>query len=211
MKLKYPFHIKNWERFQHFNNRRPPWIKLYRDLLDDIEWHQLNAVASKVLVMLWLMASETDGYLPDIKTISFRLRMSEQEISEAILQLNHWVEAVDIGAISSRHQDDPLEREVETETETELEKEGEGRTYAYKGGFVKNVTEKSMQELQAICPHMTRADILHELSRCDQYYTEQGITTKSWWFKTTSWFARINTKKTERYSTKTDPAYRGVL
>ena len=49
--------IKNWSQFQHFKDRRPPWIKLYRDILDDIEWHELDAKSAKVLVMLWLIAS----------------------------------------------------------------------------------------------------------------------------------------------------------
>jgi hypothetical protein len=29
--------IKNWAQFQHFKDRKPPWVKLYRDLLDDME------------------------------------------------------------------------------------------------------------------------------------------------------------------------------
>ncbi len=28
------YRIKNWDKFQHFKNRRPPWIKLHREILD---------------------------------------------------------------------------------------------------------------------------------------------------------------------------------
>jgi hypothetical protein len=30
--------IKNWDRFQHYKDRDPPWIKLYRDLLSAESW-----------------------------------------------------------------------------------------------------------------------------------------------------------------------------
>ena len=110
--------IKNWSKFQHFKDRRPPWIKLYRDILDDIDWHQLDPLASKVLVMCWLIASEYDGQLPDMKTLAFRLRMSEKQTSECVSKLSHWLDQDDIDVISDRYQDDAPETERETETET---------------------------------------------------------------------------------------------
>lgn len=110
--------IKNWTKFQHFKDRRPPWIKLYRDLLDDLEWHQLDPQAAKTLVMLWLIASESDGNLPEIKTLAFRLRMLEKDVLTCVNKLSHWLDQVDIKPISQRYQDDL----PETETETEIEK-----------------------------------------------------------------------------------------
>jgi hypothetical protein len=120
--------IKNWSKFQHFKDRRPPWIKLYRDLLDDMEWHTLDPVASKVLVSLWLIASEDenqDGGLPDIKTLAWRLRMTEKQVLEQVSKLSHWLNQDDIKAISSKYQDDlpETEREKETKKETKAEKE----------------------------------------------------------------------------------------
>ena len=111
--------IKNWSQFQHFKDRRPPWIKLYREILDDIEWHELDPKSAKVLVMIWLIASEFDGFLPDTKKLAFRLRMTEKDTEVSLIKLSHWLEHDDINEISSRHQDDLLE----TETETEIEKE----------------------------------------------------------------------------------------
>ncbi len=75
-----PMRIKNWLRFQHFKDRKPPWIKLYREILDDLEWHRLSGDAAKSLVMIWLISSESDGYIPDAKTLAFRLRTSERQI-----------------------------------------------------------------------------------------------------------------------------------
>jgi hypothetical protein len=120
--------IKNWSKFQHFKDRRPPWIKLYRDLLDDMEWNTLDPVASKVLVSLWLIASEDenqDGGLPDIKTLAWRLRMTEKQVLEQISKLSHWLNQDDIKAISSKYQDDlpETEKEIETKKESKVEKE----------------------------------------------------------------------------------------
>lgn len=116
------YQIKNWKKFQHFKDRRPPWVKLYRDLLDDFNWHNLSGDAAKSLTMLWLIASETDGYLPDIKTISFRLRLSQEKTKQIINELNQWIIEDDINVISDEYQDDTPETETYRE---EREKEAE--------------------------------------------------------------------------------------
>lgn len=115
--------IKNWTKFQHFKDRRPPWVKLYRDILDDLEWHELDPLAAKVLVMLWLIASENDGRIPDNKTLAFRLRLTELKTKEIIIKLSHWLEQDDINAISEQYQCDRPERETETETKKETKRE----------------------------------------------------------------------------------------
>ena len=117
--------IKNWRKFQHFKNRRPPWVKLYRELLDDPEWHDLDPAAAKFLVTLWLLASEDEkqeGRLPDPKTIAFRLRLTEKEVKQRLAQVSNWLDQDDITTISPRYQDGPPETETETETEGETEK-----------------------------------------------------------------------------------------
>jgi hypothetical protein len=114
--------IRNWKKFQHFKDRKPPWVKLYRDILDDLDWHELDATASKVLIMCWLIASEDDGRLPPVKTLAFRLRMSEKQTNDCLNKLSHWLEQDDISVISDRYQSDSLETETETETETKKEK-----------------------------------------------------------------------------------------
>jgi hypothetical protein len=114
--------IRNWKKFQHFKDRKPPWVKLYRDILDDLDWHELDATASKVLIMCWLIASEDDGRLPPAKTLAFRLRMSEKQTIDCLNKLSHWLEQDDISVISDRYQSDSLETETETETETKKDK-----------------------------------------------------------------------------------------
>lgn len=122
--------IKDWNKFQHFKDRTPPWIKLYRDILDDPDWHDLDGDSAKVLVMLWLIASEDDshnGILPDARRLAFRLRIKESELEQHLTKLSHYLIRDDINAISPRYQVDAPERAGE-ETETERERETEGET-----------------------------------------------------------------------------------
>ena len=118
--------IKNWSQFQHFKDRKPPWVKLYRDILDDIDWHELDPLSSKVLVMCWLIASENDGYLPKAKTLAFRLRITEKQTTDCLNKLKHWLEQDDINSISSQYQEISVaEVSDHQEAETEREKERE--------------------------------------------------------------------------------------
>jgi hypothetical protein len=77
---------KNWNEFQHYKDRSPGWIKLYKTLLDDIEFNQLDAFACKVLVLFWLIASEhEDGWIVyNPNKIAFRMRLSTVDVAEAL-------------------------------------------------------------------------------------------------------------------------------
>lgn len=113
--------IKGWSKFQHYKagERKPTWIKLHRSILDDMEWHDLDPSAAKTLVMLWLIASESDGMLPDIKKLAFRLRMTEQRVNDAVAKLSHWLEQDASNLLADGYQNSSLEEEGETEEEKE--------------------------------------------------------------------------------------------
>jgi hypothetical protein len=49
-------YVRNWERFQHYKTRRPPWIKMYVDLLGNDEWLSLRPSDVKLLCALWMLA-----------------------------------------------------------------------------------------------------------------------------------------------------------
>ena len=56
--------IKNWEKYQHYHDRNPPWIKLYHSLLDDYEYCCLQDASKLLLISLFLLASRTDNKIP---------------------------------------------------------------------------------------------------------------------------------------------------
>jgi hypothetical protein len=113
--------IKGWRKFQHYKHRDPPWIRLYRSLLNDRQWHNLSGDDAKALVMIWLIVSETEGELPKNEDLAFRLRLPEKQISKLLERLSHWLEHDASGALADCYQDAPPETETEAETEAETE------------------------------------------------------------------------------------------
>lgn len=81
------YRIVNFCKFQNFHDRKPPWIKLYRDLLDNMDWFMLSPIASKSLINLWLLGSESFGNLPDDFEIGFRLRLNQKELELVMKEL----------------------------------------------------------------------------------------------------------------------------
>lgn len=80
------FTVKNWNEFQHYKDRAPPWVKLHKGLLDDFDYQCLPIASRALAPMLWLLASENmEGIIDcDTKRLAFRLRTSEQEIKEGL-------------------------------------------------------------------------------------------------------------------------------
>jgi hypothetical protein len=63
--------VKNWERFQHYKDRRPPWIKYHVELLDDHELQLLTPETRLTYSLLLLVAARTDNNIPsDLEYIS---------------------------------------------------------------------------------------------------------------------------------------------
>ena len=111
--------VKNWENFQHYKTGRgaPPWIKLYRGLLNDKEWFSLEPAAAKFLISVWILAAETDGELPDMDTIAFRLRCDSKMIAKHIKACSHWIIDDSNDMLATCYQDATPETETETETD----------------------------------------------------------------------------------------------
>lgn len=80
--------IKNFDRFQQYKDRRPPWIKLHVSVLDDYEFITLSDIAKAHLMLLWALASQTDNKIPyDLAWITQRIgARSPVDIEELILR-----------------------------------------------------------------------------------------------------------------------------
>jgi AraC-like DNA-binding protein len=118
-------HVKNWGSFQHYKDRRPQWIKLHHELLDDYEFHCLPVASRALAPCIWLLASESeDGSIDyDLKKISFRLHLSEVELQQALKPLIEssfiYVEQDASDVLAETEQNASLEKRRE---ETEREK-----------------------------------------------------------------------------------------
>ena len=133
-------HVKNWEKFQHFKDRRPPWIKLYRDILEHRDITMISDRCFRVLIGCWLLASEDAtmaGQLPCIRDIAFRLRLTVEEITESLCGLTEFIYQDDIKQISGCNQGDILETEVETKTEVEKKTKRPRKRATYTPEFIR--------------------------------------------------------------------------
>lgn len=57
--------VKDFEKFQHYKDREPPWIKLHRSLLRNYEFLQLPETAQLHLIKIWLLASQIGNKIPN--------------------------------------------------------------------------------------------------------------------------------------------------
>ncbi len=63
--MKY-LHIKNWDKWQTYRRDRgqPPWIKVHRRVMRNLEWLELTDAERGQLVAMWLLAADHDGVIP---------------------------------------------------------------------------------------------------------------------------------------------------
>ena len=109
--------VKNWQKYQHYKNRRPPWIKLHASVLNDRDFSLLSCASKGLLMQLWILASENDGKVPyDLNEIQFRLRDKTIKNSDFNVLISK-------GFFKNcKHMLSSACPETETETETETEK-----------------------------------------------------------------------------------------
>ena len=115
---------KNWDVFQHYKDRCPPWIKLHRDLLNNRDYICLPLASKALAPLLWLLASESKDGVFDASTeeLVFRLRMTESEVIDGVKPLiDKGFFVIASGVLAERKQVAIPEREREGETETEKE------------------------------------------------------------------------------------------
>lgn len=59
------FRVRNWEQFQHYKDRNPPWIKLHFALLASEDWVTLDDASKLLAVVCMLIASRNNGEVPN--------------------------------------------------------------------------------------------------------------------------------------------------
>jgi hypothetical protein len=109
--------IKNLAKRQHYKNRRPPWIKLHAEVLDDYHFGCLQDASKAHLMLLWVLASKSENRVPyDLDWIQQKLQATEP-IDVEVLVLQGFVEVSqdDSKPLASRKQIVTTERETETE------------------------------------------------------------------------------------------------
>lgn len=82
--------IENWDAFQHYKDRDPPWVKLYRDLLTAESWVLGTDCSRLVQLAIILLAARYQNATPNNFTLLRKvasLDCSESEFNLAIAHL----------------------------------------------------------------------------------------------------------------------------
>jgi hypothetical protein len=127
---------KNWDTFQHYKDRNPPWVKLHKSLLDDRAFMSLPLACKALAPLLWLLASESKSgeFDASIEELEFRLRIPAKEIEsglKALINKGFFIVACDtLADASNPHTFAVPETEERQRTETEKETKTETRKLA---------------------------------------------------------------------------------
>jgi hypothetical protein len=120
------FRVVNLEKHQHYKKRRPPWIKLHAEVLDDYDFLCLQDASKAHAMLLWVLASKMDNRIPyDADFIARKIGATVPVDLEALVAQG-FIELIDdaSGVLASRKQSalPETEREAEAEGESETEK-----------------------------------------------------------------------------------------
>lgn len=70
--------VRNWDKFQHYKDRNPPWVKLYTSWADDYEWAQWDDASKLLAVCAVMLAGKTGNRIPlDPKWIQQRCSLTK--------------------------------------------------------------------------------------------------------------------------------------
>lgn len=140
--------IREWDKYQHYRDRNPPWVKLYRELLSSQSWVVLDDASRVLLVASILLAAEHANKIPNNPAYIQRRcflhqrpdfsKLIEIGFLEVIEEEDSSLDASKLLASRSQPASNVLQNAIpETETETETytqETEKEVTNHYIRGG-----------------------------------------------------------------------------
>lgn len=98
--------IPNWDRFQHYSNRTPTWIKLYTELAHNDDWRDLTWHQRGVLCGIWLEYAAARGQL-GASTTSLTRRLGGRVTMQTLKALSDagFIDIVASKPLALRYQD----------------------------------------------------------------------------------------------------------
>ena len=145
------FCVRDYEKYQHYKNRTPPWIKLYNRILDDDDFEDLPDTTKYHFLAITLLASRTNNKMKYDPAYIKRKISAKTNVNLNLLRKSGFIDLIagedtDSNALAERYQDASTEREGE-----KRRKEGEKNREDAKISYAENVTltEKEYQKLIA--------------------------------------------------------------
>jgi hypothetical protein len=94
--------IRNLEKYQHYKDRRPAWVKLYQTVLEDLAFTCLQDASKAHAILLLLIASRYDNCLPyDANWLGRSIHATEPVDLEALVSAG-FIELCDASTTDSK-------------------------------------------------------------------------------------------------------------
>jgi hypothetical protein len=152
--------IRNWEQYQHYKDRNPPWIKLYREIMWSRDWVNWDDASKLLAIVCMMLASENDGLIPnDIGFIRRRAYLEKSPNLKPLITSGFLVDASDMLASCTQMLDQRQRQSRDSDSNSSVDSEESTSTESTtKGKFepptLEEVTayflEKGVKEAPAI-------------------------------------------------------------
>jgi hypothetical protein len=143
------FRVRNWDYYQHYKDRCPPWIKLHREILSSRTWVMLDDSAKALAIACMLLASMTENKVPADPAYIKRVAYLQTLPDLTPLLETEFIELVDENgaplATASEMLANRTKRTSETETETETEKSREEYSSAGADSRKRNGVDRELE------------------------------------------------------------------
>lgn len=122
--------VKNYEKYQHYKDRNPPWVKVYWDLLSDDKFIMLTMEERSLYLHMILLASRHGNVIPlDGNYIRLQLKLNAEPNLRTLISAGFLIATCKPGP-SKRveeklHDAMPLDQRERKSSEKELEGEKE--------------------------------------------------------------------------------------
>lgn len=117
------FRVRNLEKYQHYKERRPPWVKLYQDILEDDDLMRLQDASKWLAVGLLLVASRYDNCVPmDPAWVGRTLHMAGAADLEALLSAG-FIETCPASEVLAKRKQKVISKRIEKREESTEEKD----------------------------------------------------------------------------------------
>lgn len=171
--------IKNFDQYQHYKKRNPPWVKFYKSMYGDKEFMKLSISSRYLYTGLIVLATESDNRIDNDPTwIAKRLDIPATEIDLKPLYRGGFL----LASNASRELRGCL-HQTETETETEKRQSRVDSAIApltvvpkasvYPDGFAFDERAEALAKSYGLNPHK-------ELAAFRDHHAAKGSLFKDW-------------------------------
>lgn len=116
--------IKELEHYQHYKERRPPWVKLHQDILESVTFTCLHDASKAHAMLLILIASRYDNRIPwDAAWVGRAIHATDPVDLDVLIASGYLVDAATLPALEVRERDasKPLARRKQSASPKRLE------------------------------------------------------------------------------------------